>query len=142
MTADSSPCALPPNKRRLPIHKHRKVRAHPALKASVNGILAPFDLEIRRKPYIYHCSYLWSEDARNAGMEINDFVEKDHLKPALEELQKIVFPYVSARSIVCELGPGTGCYTRRIVDRVTDGELHIVDSDQYTIDFLKGYLKP
>ena len=27
-----------------------------ALKASVNGILSPFDMEIRKKPYIYHCS--------------------------------------------------------------------------------------
>jgi ubiquinone/menaquinone biosynthesis C-methylase UbiE len=113
-----------------------------ALKASVNGILSPFDLEIRKKPYIYHCSYLWSEDARKAGMEVNDFVERDHKKPALQELQKLVFPYISGSSIVCELGPGTGCYTRRISEKIDEGEFHVVDFDQYTIDFLKQYLKP
>jgi len=112
-----------------------------ALKASVNGILSPFHMEIRKRSYVYHCSWLWSEDARQAGMEVNDFVEKDHKKPALRELQKTVFPYISNNSIVCELGPGTGCYTRRIAERLTDGELHIVDFDEYTIDFLKQYFK-
>ena len=115
--------------------------AKDALKASVNGILSSFDLEIRRKTNIYHCSYRWTEDARKAGMEINDFVEKDHLKPALEELERVVFPYISARSAVCELGPGTGCYSRRIAEKLSDGELHLVDWDEGTIEFLKQYLK-
>jgi len=112
------------------------------LKTTLNGMLSPFDLEIRRKPYIYHCSYLWSEDAKKAGMDVNDFVEKDHLKPAPAELAEVLFPYISGGSVVCELGPGTGCYTRRIAEKITGGEFHIVDFDQYTIDFLKQYLKP
>ena len=73
-----------------------------ALKASVNSILSPFHMEVRKRSYVYHCSWLWSEDARQAGMEVNDFVEKDHKKPALQELQKTVFPYISSNSIVCE----------------------------------------
>jgi hypothetical protein len=58
---------------------------------------APFDLEIRKKPYIYHCSYR-GVNARKAGMEsmIN---ESDHEKPALDEPQKTVFPvFPPARS--------------------------------------------
>ena len=113
-----------------------------ALKSGVNGILSPFDLEIRRKPYVYHCSYLWNEDAKKAGMDVNDSVEKDHKKPALSELERVVFPLISSSSIVCELGPGTGCYTRRIGEKIVDGEFHIVDFDQFTLDFLKGYLRP
>jgi ubiquinone/menaquinone biosynthesis C-methylase UbiE len=115
--------------------------AKDAIKASVNGILAPFDMEIRKKLHIYHCSYRWSADAKKAGMDVNDFIEKDHNKPALAELQALAFPHISSSSVVCELGPGTGCYTRRLLEKVTDGTVHIVDFDEYTIEFLKQYFK-
>lgn len=48
--------------------------------------------------------------SQQKGMAVNDFIEKDHRKPARLELETLDFPRISAHSMVCELGPGTGVY--------------------------------
>jgi ubiquinone/menaquinone biosynthesis C-methylase UbiE len=75
-------------------------------------------------------------------MAVNDFIEKDQGKPARTELEQLVFPRIDKRSVVCELGPGTGVYTRYISEAVTGGEFHVVDSDPNAIAFLRKHLPP
>jgi ubiquinone/menaquinone biosynthesis C-methylase UbiE len=108
-------------------------------KQIAKNALSAFGLQLTRKTKSQGCTYLWLEEAKQAGMEINDFIEKDQSKQPLAELGALVFPYISPQSVICELGPGTGCYTRRLIDKVPDGEFHVVDYDQYTLDFLKNY---
>jgi len=62
------------------------------IKRGINAILSPLDLQITRVYPNQACTLQWLEQAKQAGMEINDFIEKDQLKPALLELEKLVFP--------------------------------------------------
>ncbi len=110
------------------------------IKYGIKQILMPFNLSITRIPPNQGCTLQWIEEARIAGMEINDFIEKDQKKPALSELERLVFPHISENSAICELGPGTGCYTRHLIKKITSGEFHIVDSDPEALAFLQTYL--
>lgn len=121
---------------RLPLRD----RAAMALKRAVKAALAPFNLTLTRVEPYSACTPEWVDEAQAEGMAVNDFIEKDHRKPASAELEKLVFPHISADSIVCELGPGTGVYTRHISKVVTAGEFHVVDSDPSAIDFLRKHL--
>lgn len=111
-----------------------------SFKRGINAILSPMDLQITRVYPNQACTLQWLEEAKQANMEINDFIEKDQLKPALRELEALVFPHISATSRICELGPGSGCYTRHLNKKITEGEFHIVDIDAFAIEFLKSYL--
>lgn len=111
-----------------------------SIKRGINAILSPLDLQITRVYPNQACTLQWLEEAKQAGMEINEFIEKDQLKPALKELEHLVFPHISPSSRICELGPGSGCYTRHLNSKITQGEFHIVDSDSFAIEFLKTYL--
>jgi ubiquinone/menaquinone biosynthesis C-methylase UbiE len=117
--------------------KDRTVRA---LKRSANAALGRFDLAIVRRDPNPACTLEWIEEAQRDGMAVNDFIEKDQRKPARSELERLVFPRLGNRPIVCELGPGTGVYTRHISQAVTDGEFHVVDSDPNAIAFLRKHL--
>lgn len=115
-------------------------RAMNGLKNATKSALSRFNLTITRVNPDPACTLEWIEEAQEDGMAVNDFIEKDHRKPALMELEKLVFPRISAESIVCELGPGTGVYTRYINEYITVGEFHIVDSDPNAIKFLSTHL--
>lgn len=112
------------------------------LKRGVNAVLSPLGVQVTRVYPNTVCTLAWLKEARQAGMEINDYIEKDQSKPALSELEQLVFPHLFPGVAFCELGPGTGCYTRRLNARIKDGEFHIVDVDSATIEFLKSYLPP
>ena len=110
------------------------------LKTGAKAALAPFNLTIARIQPNQACTLEWIAEAKKEGLEINEFIEKDQRKPALTELQRLVLPRISANSTVCEIGPGTGVYTRHLNKVITSGELHIVDNDPYAIEFLNEYL--
>ena len=110
------------------------------LKNAAKATLSRFNLAIIRIDPEPACTLEWIAEAQADGMAVNDFIEKDHREPALSELEKLVFPRISPESIVCELGPGTGIYTRYINECITAGEFHIVDSDPNAIGFLKKHL--
>lgn len=82
------------------------------LKTGAKAALAPFNLTIARIQPNQACTLEWIAEAKKEGLEINEFIEKDQRKPALTELQRLVLPRISANSTVCEIGPGTGVYTR------------------------------
>lgn len=110
------------------------------LKNAIKATLSRFNLSITRIDPEPACTLEWIAEAQADGMAVNDFIEKDHRKPAFSELEKLVFPRISPGSVVCELGPGTGVYTRYINEYITDGEFHVVDMDPNAIDFLKRHL--
>jgi ubiquinone/menaquinone biosynthesis C-methylase UbiE len=51
----------------------------------------------------------------------------------------LVFPLLRPDSKVCEIGPGTGRWSRHIASRVPEGELHLVDPSPWMIRFLTEY---
>jgi SAM-dependent methyltransferase len=78
--------------------------------------------------------------ARKRGMDVNDYEEAE-LKwlPPLPILQQVVFPYLHADSIVCEIGPGTGRWSRHLAARLEGGQLHLVDHSPWMVEFLSNY---
>jgi SAM-dependent methyltransferase len=78
--------------------------------------------------------------ARAAAMDVNDY-EEQRLgwrlpRPTLDE---IAFPYINHDSQVCEIGPGTGRWSRHILSQIPRGELHLVDPSPWMVRFLAGY---
>jgi SAM-dependent methyltransferase len=110
------------------------------LKRAVRAALSPFDLTITRVARDQGCTLEWVEESGRTGMAVNDYVERDQRKPARAELEELVLPRISPRALVCELGPGTGVYTRHLNEFIDGGELHVVDSDPSAIDFLRRHL--
>lgn len=110
------------------------------IKKAIQGALSPLHLKLVRFDPEPACSLEWIEEAQRDGMAVNDFIEKDHNKPALAELEALVFPRITPEAVVCELGPGTGVYTRYLNDYIRGGELHVVDFDPNAIAFLRRHL--
>jgi SAM-dependent methyltransferase len=78
--------------------------------------------------------------ANACGLDVNDY-EEQRLgwrlpRPTLDE---IVFPYLRPDSVVCEIGPGTGRWSRHILERLPEGELHLVDPSPWMTRFLTDY---
>jgi SAM-dependent methyltransferase len=75
-----------------------------------------------------------------AGMDVNDYEEQclgwRLPRPTLDE---IVYPYLRPDSQVCEIGPGTGRWSRHILEQIPHGELHLVDPSPWMVRFLNGY---
>jgi ubiquinone/menaquinone biosynthesis C-methylase UbiE len=120
--------------------KPLKDRAASTLKKAAKAALSPFSLTISRIPKDQGCTLEWVAESGLQGMALNDYIEKDQRKPALAELRELVFPRVSPRAVVCELGPGTGVYTRHLNDYIEGGELHVVDADGSAVEFLRRHL--
>jgi ubiquinone/menaquinone biosynthesis C-methylase UbiE len=106
--------------------------------------LRPFGYEVRdrvlsEKPEGFP-GYL--EAAHRLGMDVNDY-EESRLGwyPAEILLAATLFPYLQADSVVCEVGPGTGRFSRYIVPRIPRGQLHLVDHSPWMVRFLNGYFR-
>jgi SAM-dependent methyltransferase len=104
--------------------------------------LRPFGFEVRdrilnEKPEGFP-GYL--EAARQLGMDVNDY-EEQHLGwyPAQTLLEATTFKHLRADSVVCEVGPGTGRFSRLILPRIERGELHLVDHSPWMVRFLMQY---
>jgi SAM-dependent methyltransferase len=112
------------------------------LEIGANRILSPLGYELRdrvlsERPEGFP-GYL--EGARRMGMDVNDYEEQclgwRLPQPTLDD---IVFPYLTPASLVCEIGPGTGRWSRHIAERVPAGELHLVDPSPWMVRFLGAY---
>ncbi len=113
-----------------------------AFEAGASRILRPLGYELRdrvlsERPEGF-AGYL--EAARLAGMDVNDYEEKCLAwrlpRPTLDE---IVYPYLYPEAKVCEIGPGTGRWSRHILEQIPAGELHLVDPSPWMVRFLSGY---
>ena len=80
------------------------------------------------------------EAAARAHLDVNDWIELN-LKwvPALPVLEELVFPYLAPNSIVCEVGVGTGRWSRHIAARIPHGRLALVDKSPWIVSFLQHY---
>lgn len=106
----------------------------------VNRLLGPLGLELRRRGTDAECFGGSLRQAREAGMDVNDWLEERMgWEPALPVLEAVLFPHLDPSATVVELGPGTGRQSRHIAPRVPDGELILVDRGAWATDFLRGY---
>jgi SAM-dependent methyltransferase len=110
--------------------------------AGAGVALRPFGFEVRdrilnEKPEGFP-GYL--EAASRLGMDVNDYEEQRlGWYPASAILEATTFPHLRPDSIVCEVGPGTGRFSRHIAERVTGGQLHLVDHSAWMVRFLADY---
>jgi SAM-dependent methyltransferase len=113
-----------------------------AFEFGASRVLAPLGYELRDKVLAERpegfAGYL--EAATLAGMDVNDY-EEQRLGWRLPEptLEAVVYPYLRPTSRVCELGPGTGRWSRHIAARIPEGELHLVDPSPWMVRFLEHY---
>ena len=80
--------------------------------------------------------------AQRLGLDVNDY-EESHLGwyPARAILQATTFRYLAPESVVCELGPGTGRFSRFLATRLESGQLHLVDHSPWMVRFLEAYFR-
>ena len=112
------------------------------VEVGASRVLRPFGYEVRdrvlsERPEGF-AGYL--AEASRLGLDVNDY-EEQHLgwrlpRPTLDE---VLFPYLEPQSIVCEIGPGTGRWSRHILARLPHGELHLVDASPWMVRFLSHY---
>jgi ubiquinone/menaquinone biosynthesis C-methylase UbiE len=106
--------------------------------------LRPFGYEVRdrvlsEKPEGFP-GYL--EAAHSLGVDVNDYEEQQlGWYPADSLLQATLYPHLHQDSVVCEVGPGTGRFSRYIVPRIPRGQLHLVDHSPWMVRFLRGYFR-
>jgi SAM-dependent methyltransferase len=118
----------------------RSVRDFVAAGAGV--ALRPFGFEVRdrilsEKPEGFP-GYV--EAARRLELDVNDYEETQlGWYPAQELLQATTFGHLRPGSVVCEIGPGTGRFSRFIVPRIPQGQLHLVDHSPWMVRFLQTY---
>jgi SAM-dependent methyltransferase len=105
-------------------------------------VLRPFGYEVRDKVLSERPEGFpgYLAQATRLGMDVNDY-EEQRLgwrlpRPTLDE---VLYPYLRADSAVCEIGPGTGRWSRHILERIPDGELHLVDPSRWMVRFLSHY---
>jgi phospholipid N-methyltransferase len=86
----------------------------------------------------------WFKEAEALGEDVNDYIIGISGNP-LDVLEKVVFPYFTSNtSKVIELGPGTGRFTRAIIEKIKnnqDWELYLIDHSQWIVTFLTGYFE-
>jgi ubiquinone/menaquinone biosynthesis C-methylase UbiE len=106
--------------------------------------LRPFGYEVRdrvlsEKPEGFP-GYLEAAHAR--GMDVNDYEERElGWYPAETLLAATLFEHLRPESVVCEVGPGTGRFSRDILPRIPHGQLHLVDHSPWMVRFLQGYFR-
>lgn len=120
----------------------------PALRHIVEVVasrsLAPLGYEVRdrvlsERPEGFHA---YVAQAERAGMDVNDWEEEVlGWKLPLPTLERVLFPYLRPDSDVCEIGPGTGRWTRHIISRVPRGTVHLVDLSPWIVRFLQHYFE-
>src|SRR5579859_88960 len=113
--------------------------------AAGSGVaLRPFGFEVRdrilsEKPEGFP-GYV--ERAQRLGIDVNDYEETQlGWYPAQELLEATTFGHLRPDSVVCEIGPGTGRFSRCIVPRIPSGELHLVDHSPWMVRFLERYFR-
>jgi len=113
-----------------------------AFEFGASRVLAPLGYELRDKVLSERPEGFpgYLSAARAEHMDVNDY-EEQRLgwrlpRPTLDE---IAYPYLDQDSTVCEIGPGTGRWSRHILSQIPRGELHLVDPSPWMVRFLAGY---
>jgi SAM-dependent methyltransferase len=117
-------------------------RVRSAFEFGVGRVLKPLGYELRDKVLSERPEGFpgYLDAACQAGMDVNDY-EEQRLgwrlpRPTLDE---VAYPHLRPDSTVCEIGPGTGRWSRHILQQVPHGELHLVDPSPWIVRFLADY---
>jgi SAM-dependent methyltransferase len=114
------------------------------LESGANRVLSTIGYELRDRVLAERPEGFpgYLDAARRMGMDVNDF-EEQQLGWRLPgpTLEAIVFPRLNPDSVVCEIGPGTGRWSRHIVERVPRGALYLVDASPWMVRFLRTYFR-
>jgi SAM-dependent methyltransferase len=115
-----------------------------AFEFGAGRVLAPLGYELRDKILSERpegfAGYL--ESACQVGMDVNDYEEQClGWRLPLPTLEALVFPLLREDPRVCEIGPGTGRWSRHLVPRLGRGELHLVDPSTWMVRFLTHYFQ-
>lgn len=107
-------------------------------------VLRPFGYEVRDRVLAERPEGFpgYLAEARRLGLDVNDY-EEQRLgwrlpRPTLDE---VLLPYLDETSRVCEIGPGTGRWSRHILEHLPRGELHLVDASPWMVRFLADYFR-
>ena len=78
------------------------------------------------------------ETAKKQGRDPNDVLDEVWSgTPSLPWIEKFVFPHFKEGYAVCEIGPGSGRFTRHLVNRAS--QLYLFDYSSYACGFLHKY---
>jgi SAM-dependent methyltransferase len=80
----------------------------------------------------------WITEAKAAGVDPNDVGDRVWQGNAHEGASRHLFPRITPESVVLELGPGSGRYTRHVLPRCR--EMILVDYSRAVCDWLNEYL--
>ena len=86
----------------------------------------PWDTQFRR----------WIAEAETQGLDPNDVGDKYWSSPA-SSLERNYYPLFDSSSVVLELGPGSGRYTRHLIKRCR--EMVLVDYSQAVCEWCRTY---
>jgi len=98
------------------------------LKQSTPDDLKPWDRDFLR----------WIAEAEATGKDPNDIGDAAWSGSRLEVSERHYFPHITPRSVVLELGPGTGRVTRYVIGRCQ--EMVLVDYSPVVCEWLPKYL--
>ncbi|MDQ3810280.1 MAG: class I SAM-dependent methyltransferase [Chloroflexota bacterium] len=122
----------------------RRTRVRDLLEFGANRVLSTLGYELRDRALSERPEGFpgYLEEANRLGMDVNDF-EEQRLGWRLPRptLDHVLFPYLAEDSRVCEIGPGTGRWSRHILERIPRGELHLVDASPWMVRFLRAYFQ-
>lgn len=117
------------------------------VQAVASRALRPLGLEVRAPGPPPPDARAWAfpyllDQARQRGMDVNDYEETlEGWEPAGPRFDALLAPHLGPSSRVCEIGPGTGRWSRHLVSRLPSGELHLVDHSPWLCDFLREYFR-
>jgi SAM-dependent methyltransferase len=81
----------------------------------------------------------WIAEAKASGLDPNDVGDGDWTGNAFDGASQHLFPRITPQSVVLELGPGTGRYTRHVLPRCH--EMILVDYSELVCNWLREYLE-
>lgn len=81
----------------------------------------------------------WIAEAKASGLDPNDVGDRDWRGSAFEGASRHLFPRIGPESVVLELGPGSGRYTRHVLPRCR--EMVLVDYSELVCEWLRAYLR-
>ena len=81
----------------------------------------------------------WISEAETAGEDPNDIGDREWHGSAEDGARKHYLPHITSRSVVLELGPGTGRYTRHIIGVCR--RMILVDYSSIVCEWLEKYLE-
>lgn len=83
--------------------------------------------------------------SKEAGRDVNEWLEDVEGWPAAEPIfNALIKEKLTKESVVCELGPGTGRWTKsflEVVDFSCGGMVHLVDHSPWIVCFLSHYFR-